>query len=360
MTQDKRFRSRRDMLTSTGCLYIGSVIAPALGAAALSLPAEATPAPHPNISEEQTEVTAEKVVDALEGAYGKHQGQRRNHTKGLGARGIFVGNPEAAIYSRSALFSGKPLEVEARFSVAGGDPEASDVEKSPRGMALEIRMPDGGPHHFTMIHTPMFFAAVPQTFLDKFISLAIDPSTGKPDMAKFKAYMKSHPDNASQAKFLMDNNPPPSYANCAFYGIHTFRFINKTGKITNVRFRFVPHDGEKQLSGAELKSMPRDFLEKALNERLEKGPARWDMILTIGEPGDSENNPTILWPASRRELKAGTLTITSAIPSAEAGSYRINYDPLVMADGIAPSDDPVLLFRSPSYALSYTRRLQGV
>ena len=53
--------------------------------------------------------------------------------------------------------------------------------------ALEIRMPDGGPHHFTMIHTPMFFAAVPQTFLDKFFALAIDPSTGKPDMAKFKA-----------------------------------------------------------------------------------------------------------------------------------------------------------------------------
>ena len=90
-------------------------------------------------------------------------------------------------------------------------------------------------------------------------------------MSKFKAYMASHPDNASQAKFLMDNNQPPSYANCAFYGIHTFRFINKTGKITNVRFRFVPHDGEKQLSDAELKSMPRDFLEKALNERLEKG-----------------------------------------------------------------------------------------
>ena len=96
MTHDKRFRSRRDMLTSAGRLYIGTVVAPALGSAAVSLPAEATPAPHPNISEEQTEATAEKVVDALEGAYGQHKGQRRNHTKGLGARGIFVGNLEAA------------------------------------------------------------------------------------------------------------------------------------------------------------------------------------------------------------------------------------------------------------------------
>src|SRR5882672_3638510 len=353
-------KNRRELLVKAGRFTLAGAIAPILSSGASGASEAPAQSHDTKADEKQTEATAERVIDALEGAYGVQRGKRRNHTKGVGALGSFVGNPEAAIYSRSELFSGKALEVIARFSLAGGDPEASDAERSPRGMALEFRMPDGGPHHITMIHTPMFFAAVPQTFLDKFIALAIDPSTGKPDMAKFKAYMKSHPDNASQAKFLMDNNPPPSYANCAFYGIHTFRFINKTGKITNVRFRFVPHDGEKQLSGAELKSMPRDFLEKALNERLEKGPAGWDMILTIGEPGDPENNPTILWHAGRRELKAGTLTITSAIPSAEAGSYRINYDPLVMADGIAPSDDPVLLFRSPSYALSYARRLRDL
>jgi catalase len=42
-----------------------------------------------------------------------------------------------------------------------------------------------------------------------------------------------------------------------------------------------------------------------------------------------------------------------------AGCENINYDPLVMADGIAPSNDPVLLFRSSAYALSFADRLQG-
>jgi catalase len=227
-------------------------------------------------------------------------------------------------------------------------------------MALQFRMPDGGLHHMTMIHTPMFFAAVPQTFLDKFIALAVDPATGKPDPEKFQAFKASHRDNDGQAKFLSENNPPPSYANCAYYGIHTFRFINRKGETTLVKFRFVPRDGEKQLSNAEMQSAPRDFLERALSERTKKGPVRWDMILTIGEPGDPEMNPTILWPKTRKEVNAGTLTITSATPSAEAGSYKINYDPLVMADGIAPTDDPVLLFRSPSYATSYTRRLRDL
>ncbi|WP_407882860.1 catalase family peroxidase [Scytonema sp. NUACC26] len=311
-------------------------------------------------SEKQTEATVQETVDALQDAYGLHRGQRRNHTKGVGALGTFVGNPELRKISRSALFSGEELDVVARFSIAGGDPMASDAEKSPRGMALEFRLPGGSLHHMTMLSTPMFFAAVPQTFLDKFIALAIDPATGKPDMAKFKNFESSHPDNVLQTKFLEEYNPPPSYADCAFYGIHAFKFINATDKTTIVKFRFVPQDGEKQLSDAQLSSMPRNFLEQVLMERMSKGPVNWDMIVTIGEPGDPETNPTLLWPGNRRELKAGTLTLTSAMPSDLAGSYKINYDPLVMADGIAPTDDPVLLFRSPSYGTSYTRRIRDL
>ena len=66
------------------------------------------------------------------------------------------------------------------------------------------------------------------------------------------------------------------------------------------------------------------------------------------------------WPKNRRELNVGTLTISSAMTQEGAGCEKINYDPLVMGDGIAPSNDPVLLFRSPSYALSFTKRLQGL
>lgn len=55
--------------------------------------------------------------------------------------GIFVGAPEAAEYSRSQLFSGQEIEVVVRFSLAGGDPEASDTEKSPRGLCLQFRLP---------------------------------------------------------------------------------------------------------------------------------------------------------------------------------------------------------------------------
>jgi catalase len=144
------------------------------------------------------------------------------------------------------------------------------------------------------------------------------------------------------------------------HGIHAFTFINRDDKTTLVRWRFVPQDGEQPLSDAELTSMPRNFLEQALITRTMQGPVRWDMWLTIGEAGDPEDDPTLAWPKDRKELNVGTLTIASAMPQKGAGCEIINYDPLIMGEGIAPTDDPVLLFRSPSYALSYIKRLQGL
>ncbi|NEU72920.1 catalase family peroxidase [Hassallia byssoidea VB512170] len=354
---DKKVRSRRNFLISISQLAATGFVASATATAAAAIGMSVRQL---ESSEKQTEATAEKVVDALQDAYGLHPGQRRNHTKGVGALGTFIGNPKVKEISRSGLFSGEKLDIVARFSIAGGDPVASDAEKSPRGMALEFRLPDGSLHHMTMLSTPMFFAATPKTFLDKFIALAINPATGKPDPAKFKQFEASHPDNVLQTKFLQENNPPPSYANSAFYGIHAFKFINDAGKTMIVKFRFVPQDGEKQLSNAQLASMPRNFLEQALMERMRTGSVNWDMIVTIGEPGDPETNPTLFWPKNRRELKAGTLTLTSATPSDLAGSYQINYDPLIVADGIAPTDDPILLFRSSSYATSHTRRIRDL
>lgn len=303
-------------------------------------------------------VTADQVVSAIEATFGVTPGERRNHIKGTCAAGEFVGSPEAAKYSRSVLFSGKPVPVVARFSLAGGNPKAPDTAKSPRGMALEFQLPDGGLQHMTMLNTPMFGAATPRTFLDLMVAMKPDPATGKPDPEKMKAFKAGHPDNLAQAEFLGKNNPPTSYANSSYFGIHTFKFIDRAAKTTLVRWRFVPQDGEKRLTDEELKSAPANFLEAALIERTKQGPVRWDMIVTLGVPGDAENDATVAWPEDREQEKVGTLTLASASPQQKgAGCEPINFDPLVMADGIAPTDDPVLQFRSPAYAVSFAKRM---
>jgi catalase len=330
-----------------------------IACAAMTLAAAAILSVSTLIAGPSEQTTPDAMIQALQGVCGTHPGFRKNHAKGACATGSFVGLSEATSYSRSALFSGATIPVVARFSIGGGDPNAPDAGKGPRGMALEFRLSDGSKQHMTMINAPMFVAMVPKTFLDNLIALKPDPATGKPDPVALKQLSATHPDSAGMTKFYEEHNPPPSYANSAFFGIHTFKFVDKNDKTALVKWRFVPEDGEKELTNAELTSMPRDFLEQALIDRVKQGPVKWDMWVTVGQPGDAETDPTVLWPSDRKEFKAGTLTFTSATPQEGAECKNINYDPLVMSDGIAPTDDPVLLFRSPSYALSFVKRLQG-
>lgn len=301
----------------------------------------------------------DQTVAAIEGAFGVTPGERRNHIKGTCALGEFVGTPEAAAYTRSSLFSSKPVPVIARFSLGGGNPKAPDTARSVRGMALQFKLPDGKLHQMAMLNTPIFGAAQPQTFLDLMLALQPDPATGKPDPEKMKAFKASHPDSLAQGQYLATNNPPSSYANSAYWGIHTFKFINKKNETTLGRWRFVPQDGEKRLSEDELKTAGANFLEQVLVDRSKQAPLRWDMMLTIGQAGDIEDNPTIAWPEERKQVKIGTLTIKSAMAQKGAECETINYDPLIMADGIVPTNDPVLRFRSPAYAVSFGKRLSS-
>jgi catalase len=304
-------------------------------------------------------VTPNQVVSSLEATFGVHPGRRRNHIKGTCAAGEFVGTPAAAALSRSRIFSGAVIPVVARFSVAGGNPNVADATPNARGMALELRIPGGSLQHMTMLNTPVFGAANPTTFNDMIIASRPDPKTGKPDPKKLQAFFASHPDAQAQSSFLKAHLPPVSYANAAYFGIHTFKFVDVQGVPHAVKWRFMPRDGEKRLTEDGRATAPRDFLEQRLIERSAKGPILWDMVVSVGEPGDPEDNPTIAWPESRRHYKAGTLRITQAMPEAGAECEKINFDPLVMSDGILPTNDPVLLFRSPAYAISFSKRLSG-
>ena len=303
--------------------------------------------------------SADQVVDALEKISGVYPGERRNHIIGVCVSGSFVGSKDVQAYTRSALFSGAVIPVVGRFSLAGGNPKAPDSAKSPRGLALQFRLPSNAVHHFAMLNVPVFGAATPQTFYDALVSNMADPATGKPDPEKQKQFRETHPDAKPLGEFMAKNNPPVSYANSDFFSVHTFKFMNAANQTNLVRWQFVPEDGVKRLTDAELTTMPARFLDEDLIAKTKKGPVRWTMMLTIGEATDEQNNPTVYWPTERRTIQAGVLTLTAAVPQKGAECEKINFDPLVMSDGIAPTADPILLFRSPAYAASFAKRVTG-
>lgn len=306
----------------------------------------------------QDDPSPEQMVDAIQNITGLHKGLRRNHGKGLCGIGEFKGAAEAAALSVSPLFSGTPASVVFRFSIAGPNPSASDAAPAPRGMALQISLPGGALTDMVMINAPVFAASSVRSFYELMVANAADPATGKPDPEKLKAYFASHPDSKPLGDWLKSHNPPPSYAESPYFSINAFKFVDGAKKEHWVKWRFEPRDGAKSLTPEEMAAAPHDFLEQKLVERLKSGPVEWDMFVTLGEPGDPIDNPTLLWPAERREIKAGTLTLTKAGQAAAGTCEDIMFDPNLLSAGIEPSPDPILAFRSSAYAVSLGRRLQ--
>ena len=75
----------------------------------------------------------------------------------------------------------------------------------------------------------------------------------------------------------------------------------------------------------------------------------------VGTPADPVD-PTLPWPADRRVVDAGVLDLDSIETEAPGNARDVNFDPLVLPDGIEPSDDPILSTRSAVYAASYRAR----
>ena len=173
--------------------------------------------------------------------------------------GSFVSSPEAASYSRSALFSATTIPVVARFSLGGGDPKAADAEKGPRGMALGVQ---AGRRQQAAYDHDQLADVLRHSAEDVSRQHARVEARSGDGQTRPRGAQGVRSDPSGQCRndqILRRHNPPPSYANSAYYGIHTFKFIDKNDKTTLVKWRFVPEDGEKELTNAELKSMPARF-----------------------------------------------------------------------------------------------------
>lgn len=100
----------------------------------------------------------------------------------------------------------------------------------------------------------------------------------------------------------------------------------------------------------------KDFLAHDLLQRLQQGPLRWHLVLTLAEAGDPSDDPSSPWPATRQRIDAGTLVLDQAQPEDQGACRDLNFDPLILPDGIEPSADPILAARSAAYAVSFNRR----
>lgn len=320
----------------------------AVGVAAASLLS-----PSPNASAAEPHETPASMVGALHSAFGDHH-VRAVHAKGVILEGRFTASPEALTLSRAPVFASGTIPVTVRFSDFTGIPDIPDTigDANPRGLAVKFRLP-GGSETDLVMHS---FNGFPTRTSDEFAELlrAIGASGG--DAAKpteLDRFLASHP---IAKTFLTTQKPAPvSFATLSYFGVNAFSFVNDSNQRIVVRYRFVPRSGEHFLDSETLRTKGPNYLSDEIVQRVGKAPIEFDWFAQIAEPGDVVDDPSIAWPESRRLVKLGSVSVTSAIATQAADDKRLIFLPGNLPVGIE-SADPMIGMRNAAYPISFGQR----
>ncbi|HEY9305728.1 MAG TPA: catalase family peroxidase [Mycobacterium sp.] len=295
-------------------------------------------------------LTPRVFLEGFAKVFGRQPGFRKNHAKGMVVSGYFDSNGNGRELSKAAVFAPGRTLVAGRFSLAGGNPHAVDASSAARGLGLTFGFPGAEQWRMATLNLPVFLDNSPQGFYDRLIASAVVPATGKPDPTAMTRFLAAHPETARAMQIVTQHPPTPGFADSVYRGLNAFYFVNDSGSRTPVRWSLTP------LQQALPASSGPNALFDALVRQLRAGPLRWRLMLTVGVAGDPTHDATLLWPADRRSVDAGVVTLDSVEADAKGNARDVNFDPLVLPAGIEPSDDPLLSARSAVYAASYRRR----
>ena len=295
-------------------------------------------------------ITPEKLVDALAPPTGPALGHRRNHAKGICFTGVFDATGAGTALSKAQVFGSGQYPVVGRFNLGTPDPKVVDATVRVRGISLRIVTPDGQEWRSASIDLPFFPVATPQAFFELLTASASkDPdamktfATAHPEIGAFGAWAKSAPFTAS-------------YAEERYNSLNSFVFTDASGADHVVRWSLVPSAKPVFVPVDELTQRGPDILEQDIVNRVKAEPQHWTLAVTVADPGDPTADPSQAWPAERRTLEVGTLTVQQIEAEADGPCRDINFDPTVLPSGIRISDDPFPAARSAAYAVSYDRR----
>lgn len=297
-------------------------------------------------------LSPDDAIEAIRGTGGAQPGCRALHAKGTLYRGTFTATSDAVMLSRAKHLDGSTVPALIRFSNGSGNPKQRDGAPGVRGMAVKFTLPDGSTTDVSTQTARLFVSSTPNGFID--LLKAMRPGLTTP--LRMARYVLTHPRLLGAFPILRDaNRVPESYATAEYHGLHAFQWVAADGSTRFVRYHLVPAANENYLSAAAAQGKDPDFLTDELNTRLEGGPVRFAFRVQIAGPTDSTVDPSAAWQ-STQIVTVGTVEITGLETEREHGGDIVVFDPMRVTDGIEPSDDPVLRFRTLAYSASVKLR----
>lgn len=302
--------------------------------------------------------------------------ERIVHARGVGAHGIFKSTKDMSEYTKACLFSGdnKQTPLFSRISTVAGFRGSTDTPRDVRGFAIKFYTEDGN-YDIVGNNVPVFIIQDAIKFPDFVHSVKPEPDTEVPQAQSahdtFWDFVTRNQESAHMVMWQMsDRVIPLSLRMIDGFAVHTFRWINKDGKATFVRYQWNPQlgvhsrvwDETLKVSGNDPDSQRKD-----LYDAIDEGSYPvWDFCVQL-LPEEKEHDfpfdildPTKVWPEEDiPKIKIGELILNRNVDNYFAETEQVAFNPGNVIPGIDFTNDPLLQGRLFSYTDTQLLRLGG-
>ena len=276
--------------------------------------------------------------------------------------------------TRADLFGkkGQRTDVFVRFSTVAGGAGSVDTPRDVRGFAVKFYTREG---NWDLVgnNIPVFFIQDAIKFPDLIHSAKMEADRGYPQAATahdtFWDFISLMPESTHMIMWAMsDRTLPKSFATMEGFGIHTFRFVNKDGKSTFVKFHWKPKAGlassvwdeTVKTAGAD-----PDYQRRDLFERINRGDFHeWSLGVQLFDEDFANSQPydvldaTKIIPEEVLPVRiVGRLVLDRYPDNFFAETEQVAFSPNHLVPGIDTSNDPLLQGRLFSYQDTQIKRL---
>ncbi|WP_088616345.1 catalase [Bdellovibrio sp. SKB1291214] len=290
--------------------------------------------------------------------------ERVVHARGTGAYGQFVSAADNSAITRADLFSkkGKKTKVFVRFSSVIHPSGSPETLRDPRGFATKFYTEEG---NWDLVgnNLPVFFIRDAMKFPDMVHSLKPSPVTNIQDPNRFFDFFAHVPESINMLTYVYsDLGTPASYREMDGNGVHAYKFVNKKGEVTYVKFHWKSLNGIKNLSDDEVAKMQGKNFNHMTDDlyssiRAKKFPS-WELEAQLLKPEELNNfdfNPldaTKEWVRipGLKVVKLGTMTLNEVPENFFEHTEQAALAPSNIVPGIEASEDRLLQGRMFSYA----------
>ncbi|MBA3868932.1 MAG: catalase [Anaerolineae bacterium] len=300
--------------------------------------------------------------------------ERVVHARGYGAHGYFETYKPLSDITSADIFqrAGEQTPVFVRFSTVAGNKGSADLARDVRGFAVKFYTKQG---NWDLVgnNIPVFFIQDAIKFPDLIHAAKPEPDREFPQAQtahdNFWDFISLMPESFHMVMWTMsDRAIPRSFRFMEGFGVHTFRFVNASGKSTFVKFHWKPLLGLQSVAWNEavkINGADPDFHRRDLWKAIESGDfPEWELgVQLIDEEFVAKFafdilDATKLIPEEEIPIqRVGKLVLNQLVDNFFAETEQVAFGTNNIVPGIDFSNDPLLQGRNFSYLDTQLKRL---